>query len=424
MGRAVLRLEACADPRAHRETVLDACRQDQRWEGLEDGRAPFLFDALHATGEPEWYAGPLRDALFSDDPTFDVDDRVQVFALCTLLARGGLDGLRPVLEAAFVRGAARGEDIGAEELVRLGGLDAYALVCRTFAAHPPSDAADEDRRTETNLLDDFAERCGGDAALRAHLSGLVAREPSLGPYLDGVRRAREANEARWAEERKRFAEESPGSDEEDRKTQAATPGNHRAARIRRMRDDTFRAIAADFLTESDPKRLRAYLQLFRWRPFPLDPARLIELAHGDPEDASRLAISALNALRRVRHPDVRAACLRAAATPGEEWRAADLLVANPGPDDATLFADLAARPADFTDWGYHRLGLGLNDYAEAHPAADLAPALTLLYKHDPCSRCRGHAVENLIARSALPEWMRRECVYDADSGTRKAVMKG
>ena len=75
-----------------------------------------------------------------------------------------------------------------------------------------------------------------------------------------------------------------------------------------------------------------------------------------------------------------------------------------------------AEPADndHADW---LVGQVL-DYIAIEPRLEAIPALTKVYEKSPCGICRKQAVEQLLALNALPEWMRAECLYDANMHIR------
>jgi len=69
----------------------------------------------------------------------------------------------------------------------------------------------------------------------------------------------------------------------------------------------------------------------------------------------------------------------------------------------------------------HHFGMGLRKMLEAHCPIEAEQCLLLLYENGPCSLCRSAFVKHLIALQRLPDWMRNECRFDAETEIRKLV---
>jgi hypothetical protein len=166
-------------------------------------------------------------------------------------------------------------------------------------------------------------------------------------------------------------------------------------------EEDLRVAAEDLALETDPRRLRRYLHMFRRRPFPLEPNSLIKLvAHPD----QLISIPAVHALMNTHHPDVRALALKLLETPNRlAAHAIGLLVQNFAPGDHARVEALAFAPLD--------------DEALHSPNPDSEErVLRYLYENDPCSLCRGRVVLRLARLMRLPAWMAEEVRYDADAG--------
>jgi hypothetical protein len=71
---------------------------------------------------------------------------------------------------------------------------------------------------------------------------------------------------------------------------------------RDARDDEFERAAHGLLSAQTTEEQFQHLPIFRWRPFPLDPSGLIELALSEDE---KLGCAAADALSKITHPSVR-----------------------------------------------------------------------------------------------------------------------
>lgn len=174
--------------------------------------------------------------------------------------------------------------------------------------------------------------------------------------------------------------------------------------------------AADLLAEEDPRRLRAYLRLFCFHPFPLDHTRLLTLAR-DPDPLTRAP--AIGALAASAHPEVRALGLELLAA--GRGRGARLLVGNYRQGDYGL-VERALRAWQDRD-EVHDLGLALLDLVEAHPAPEAVAPLLLLYERGPCSLCRRWGIDLLQKLGPLPGWLVAEGRHDAHPDLRAAMRR-
>jgi hypothetical protein len=196
-------------------------------------------------------------------------------------------------------------------------------------------------------------------------------------------------------------------------------------------EDDLKRAATDLLAldrQSDADILRKYLRIFRRRPFPFDPQPIIELAslgpeerdeNDDPTPASRVIFEALNALVPIHHPGVRQLAFDLIEKRQWLWNVAMLLKSNWQERDWTVFEALACEPLDRTD--YHDLVIDIKHLFEAHPSPAAAQTLINIYEYGPCSHCRKRIAEDLHSIRLLPDWMRDECRYDANSDLREWV---
>ena len=172
------------------------------------------------------------------------------------------------------------------------------------------------------------------------------------------------------------------------------------------------------LPRDDLELLKAYLQIFGKRAFPLDPAPLVALID-DPR--RHVATFAIGALERTSHPAVRAVALRMADQGPHRECALGLLARNWHPGDELIAEGLLRAAAGHRE-ASHTLGYGLRDVIEAHQSSpEFVPAIRLAYELGPCSACREPVVAALLRLAALPDDLRAECRWDANEETRRLV---
>lgn len=409
MGRAILFLEQCSDASPHREIILHACLHDVAFDTqLSDSRGLYLYDVIHATGEPEFYGPCIREALADPEAEGDED---QIFDLCALLAREGDQAAREVMYAAFRRNVEAGDSTGAEAIIAMDGIDGYAFVAQGFAAFPlPEDEAWQ----ETSAFETFVEHVG-EQNLPNALAGLAAQNPALAPYLA-------MKKAHWEEWLCNRGKPLPAVEVPDYAALKSMLDSSEAPRSMRYRtwgrnldDDTAARLAADTLTKTDPVQIEKYLRLFDERPFPLNHRRLLEWAKSDEE---KLAWQAVRSLGNISHSTVRDLALELAATPGRERESVLLLRNNADTrSDGMLLEQIVARP--LTDVEFHWLGVQVRDYLKQNSTPSAPALLTALYENGPCVLCRESVIEMWLEIGPLPEAIRAECRYDAAPGIRE-----
>ncbi len=199
-------------------------------------------------------------------------------------------------------------------------------------------------------------------------------------------------------------------------------------------DGDFEQAARDFLNlpEDDLDMLHIYLQIFKMRPFPLNPDKLINLAvrktsypsweNGHLSTVDRVVIAAFSALKKITHPHVRAMALKMIEDSNRIGWAVDLLENNYQEKDWQYLEPITTREMDAYD--YHGMGMGIIGLFKVHPSKDAVNSLINVYNRTPCSFCRLFLVESLHSINALPVWMIEECRYDSNIEIREWVKNG
>jgi hypothetical protein len=104
------------------------------------------------------------------------------------------------------------------------------------------------------------------------------------------------------------------------------------------------------------------------------------------------------------------------------WRgeAVELLSENYEPGDHKIVLQWFHQEEDLQT--LHSIGTGLIDFWKRHPDDETeVQMLRALYENGPCSVCRESAVKRLIERGALPEELRAECAWDANTDIRDLI---
>lgn len=409
-GRVVMFLRE-NDAAPYREAILDSCLHHRAFDTqTESYRTDYLCDIIQTTGESEFYAEQIRQALGTDNDDYWYD---QLYELAGRLAQNGDDEARRVMYDRFARQAAQQDTTGAESFILLDGLDGYLFLAKQFQRHP---LTEEDHWEEVWLLDQ-AETQAGKAETQQTLERAAQQRPEMAEYFVELEKKRTRWQA-WREERK--PRESPTYD--DLKNWIADPTQTAHWQTwrswsRRLDEETLRRLAQDLLAETDRVPLLKLLHVFRDKPFPLSIDRLLDLAKRLDED---LAEAARWALGNLTDPRIHALALELCEE-GEALReAVHLLRNNFAPGDYARVERLVK--LDMSSGDYHDLGIGVRQLIEANPLPEAIPALLTLYKRGRCTLCRSSVVDLLASLGPLPPWIMDEGRYDAEPLTRSAIL--
>lgn len=166
------------------------------------------------------------------------------------------------------------------------------------------------------------------------------------------------------------------------------------------------------LDAREPEYATRLLRCFAQQGVPRFDSRLLPwLVHPDP----MLGMTALNAVKSTRHPDLRTLALRWMAD-GDLEGGIRLLTANFEPGDFALCTPRLESVGD--EDGRHRLASNFVAMCEANPSADALDGLINVYEFSPCSTCRHKAVKVLVDLDIAPDWLRQEARLDVDPETR------
>jgi hypothetical protein len=406
LGRPLLYLKN-HDARPYRAAVLHACTHDLRDDRqCEDGRAPYLFELIQMTREPDFYRENILSALLAPAEDEDVS---QMLAIIRRFAQQGNAIARQAVYSAIIRDAAENDFSDADGLIHLDGIDGLLFVVARYLTAEP----EEDDWKPAWWVELLEERNGKDAA-KQELEQASFALPEFALWLNNVRQS--------CQERQEQRQNRPRQPRRDYAALQASIATGKISRVTLWRwgrdasEEELKQVAADLLTEQDRDRLRAYLHIFWKRAFPGDHHSLMELARSGEE---KFAGAAMQALTHIQHPDVRAFAHELMQQPQWYGMAVEMLSQNYQGGDYRLIESLLEQKLDSHD--YHSLGIGVRHFTDAHPTIEAERALLLLYENGPCSICRSGCVDRLVTLNMLPEWTREECRYDAYAAIRETV---
>lgn len=281
LGRVVLFLQK-NDAKPYRDSILHACRHnlahDRQCEHL---RGQYLYDIIQATGEPRFYRKQILASLVAP---LEEECQSQLFEIAELMAKAGDNQARSVMAMCFARNAEEQDWTGAEEIVRLDGMQGFRFVAEQITLLDMV----EDGWQLTSCVGLLEERDGKEATQQA-FAKYGAEDPFLARLYEAVCRTRARSEAKRKQYNRDRKAGKPASHEiylpyTELKMEIVEKGlkARRSFLWRWSRNcqdaEEIEQAAQDLLAEQNEERLPVYLDLFWDKPFPLDCERLISLA--------------------------------------------------------------------------------------------------------------------------------------------------
>ncbi len=405
LGRAVLHL-LDHDAHPYREIILDACLQNKAYDPqVEGSRATYALNLIKASGDLQFYADAVIRSLGTDESGWDASQRFQI---ARLLAQQGNESVRQAMYSAFQAKRISDTDVAAE-FIELDGLPGLIFVTGRIGELLIQDP----ERWEDDYLLSVASGIYGKEAVETTLKNAAETDTNIKAYLNAVEENRTLQSLNQRPDPTSLTYEDIRS-----LIDANTAGGTLRAWANAANESDLTLAADDLIRETDAKRLKLFLLLFRKRKFPreLDHLfRLVEfpdgpvpghaldvLAHHEDERIRRLAFSLVETRSSLR------------------GYAIDLLVNNFHDGDHTIIEAWCDAELDLGT--LNAFDRSLRGFFAAHPSPeDEGRLLRKLYEREPCAHCRGSVVERLVALVALPETLRHECEYDSYADTRELV---
>lgn len=402
LGRAVVQL-LDHDAGPFHKIILDACLHNKAYDPqVEGGRAAYLKDLMRASGDEAFFEKALVDSLAKEADDWDLTQR---FELAGLLAKEGNQEAHLAIKEAF-RGKAVFSSEIASQFIELEGIPGLLFVAdrigETLKRNPG-------QWEDDYLLSMARETCGGEA-VEAALKTSAESDENVRAYLTAV-----AENQVLRTENIKFDSKTLTFTE----VQELMEGDGAAGILRewaQTASNTDIVLAAHhLLQETEPKKLRLYLTLFRSRRFPLGLERLFELVDWPDGPVPRHALGVLANLEDER---IRTLAFKLVETESSlRDYAIDLLVNNFHPGDHTTvegWCDAECDPGVI-----NAFDRSFRNFFAVHPDPKREQRLLAkFYEKEPCAHCRCAVVERLLALNGLPDNLRRECAYDSYADTR------
>ncbi|MGD0138458.1 MAG: hypothetical protein ABSD28_06240 [Tepidisphaeraceae bacterium] len=404
LGRAVLWVRDHPWP-PHEDAIQHVCLHNTAYDAqCEGSRAEYVNDIVRLTGEPARFVKTAARGLMEAQEYWTT---CHLFHLNRLFAQAGHAGARDALYEKFKRDDAAERFIGADELVKLDGLNGLLFVLERIggwiATHP-------DYWLDDLLLPQAQEDLGSQVV--STVREAAETHPNIREYLGAVEKLNKDGSQQRGPDYRNFTYL------ELREKILASHGNIPRGWLsgwgKRASEDSIRLAAADLLNEADDQLLIAYLRIFGLRAFPISCERLIKLATSQNSD---LATASRRALRHVHSDLVRALALNLIREGGADCDAVPLLAKNYGDDDHILIESLLGRQSKEDD--FHWAAHAAVNVFKANPQAPALPSLLKIYEECRCSLCRKGAVTIMLERRIIPPPILEECKYDSYECTRQ-----
>ncbi len=405
--------------------VLTACIEEQAYDAQCEGhRAPWLYRMFKDAPEYAFFRQRIIAELadISEDSSAE-----QLCELACLMARSGDDEAGTALRAFVWRQDFCGGDVyGCHAIASLDGFSAIIEIARRYGR-----VLLEDPQAFLDALDALVD--GEDAYAKAFtelallaktdlsIAACMTREQEeLDRRLANDQEGAEARAARRERTRTEVLEQFPLEEV------FAAAWRHDRSRGKFMRfgkwskEERLIKVLDQLSIEPDIEACLRLLWIFRNAAPPYIPERLWTFA--DHEDA-RLRDAALTALAHADDPAVGEFgrhYLSRGSFCAENAAAIELLTRHYRAGDETIIMD-ALTTLHPNDTEADDVGMSIRAFCKSNNSASTAGILEWLYRTNPCTICRGHAVELLSATHCLSPEVLRECRSDASPVIRALV---
>jgi hypothetical protein len=383
------------------DEILHACTHnlvyDQQCEG---GREDWLLTLIDLTGNESFYRNRLLDVVPSISEERDLD---QILWLLATFARRGCERSRQAIYARF-----QDSGFGERQIVTMDGIPGLLHVAESVGVNL---IADRERWEDDSLLSHAAETYGQEAVMAA-LKEHAESSAHVRAYLNSVTETETKCHAYAASPPEIRTFETVLADIDAGKYE----NSFRYSSFSRVATASeMNALFERLLIENRRPQLLRLLWIFQERgPIRLD-RRLFELATDSDEQMQNAAIRVLaqttddavhdlaHRLLNERPETVHLDVLRLFTRnylPGDHRAIEDVLPMVHEPDEA------------------HSIGMDILEVAKAQLHPELSQSLGWIYEETPCSMCRRHAIEALLARDRATDAILQECVWDCSESTR------
>lgn len=381
----------------HIDAIYDACIKNTAYDPqCEISREDYLWEIIQLSGT----SALLQERILLALGTQEGWDLLQVYRLAKIFALNGNPNALTAMKKGFRYHEEWNSFIGDEEIIDAGGEQGFLFVAEQIGRKIRS----SDYEEFGFLLKHAYESLGEDKVI-ALLEGI--RDANIQAFIrsSSVEQSHVPSqpvEVSYAE-LKSSIRSKPG------------PLYPYFSWGRKASEADLVKAADDLLDEEDPRRLEAYLQIFRTRAFPHDPQKMVELARSGNKRLRSAAIRALSKIK-VKDERIRQLGIELIRQPDTEIEALELFIHLYREEDLPLLEHVVFKKR--SKYSFHSIGSSITDIFTERPSPLCQNILVELYKKGCCSICRKKFVQIMLSSHVLPLTIRDEMQYDCNPAIR------
>lgn len=403
--------------------VRRACLEEQVYDAqCERNRGAWLYQMVTEASDPSYFSKALVGALRGPK---DACYLLQVCELASLMGQHGDRAAASALREFVWRQSDHVE--GAHAIVALDGIPAVPEIARRIGRlmlTQPDGYFDR--------LDDLTEGSALFTDALAELTRHAASDPDIARYVGAEqqrinerRPAANTSDAQKAEREQEQRQEMMLKYPVDRilaDAAACTTKSKYQYRIfgRWAGEADLERILERLSIEGDADICLRLLWVFGKATLPRIHARVWALAHDGRADLRDAGIMALASLKDKAVGDLGRQRLQSSAFSADDYADIELFALNFQAGDETLILNALERLTPNDDQA-HRLGMSVQRVCEEHNAPALAGLALWIYRSNPCTICRKHAIDLLRRWGSLPDAVAEEWQYDAANAREQLV---
>jgi hypothetical protein len=404
LGRALLHVREHGTEGLE-EIILDGCLHNYCEEPIFEGsRGSWLMKMIDGNNNSSYYLERVIDAATISSEYWDT---IQLCDLLLHFAEQGDSKARAALYESFDRQIFGDSWPGGPDIIYLDGIEGMLHIAEVVGVRMRDDDAYNEADSMLNIA---CERYGEKEVLGA-LKDRAGISANVQTYMERIEQDRQE----WEAGRNNRIESTLESILAE--IEAETRATYRLRTFGEKADpEVIEVLFEKMLAEQRLPQLLRYLWVFERRAVPALVPRLFDLAFSKDK---KIRQAVLRVLSNVQHPDVRALAIRLLESydsPVLE-EAMGVLSSNYQSGDHRVIMATLDRFSEHS--AIHGIGIAVRKLAEQNQHPDLKPTLLWMYETTPCSYCRLHTVELLIARNETPRELLDECRWDCREETRE-----
>ncbi len=405
LGRAILYLQK-SDPAPFFDVILDASVRNTVYDKHYFGanKAEYLLEIFELTGRSD----ELIEAMLKAYDDFDLEERPDTKLIMEIAKRGNAKARRLVKQDFLIELDEKSKYAGGD-LIKVGGASAFLYVAKRLGRLVKTDPAFQPVSYYLRDLRSLDLKENSEPKLPAILEKARLENSDVDTHLTYIEAQLVKPERKFVRYEQLSYPETKARIEDPQDTSSVGYswwGEYASYQELRM-------AANDLLLETQPERIRLYLEVFRDRCFPLGYTKLMPfIDHEDP----KVVRAAMQALGSIKHKTIRVEALRRLTSSEWAWEALWMLRRNYLPEDAKLFTEIIQ---ESNDEEIELLGHQMHRVLEENCSPEALEPIQAIYESGSCVALRASVVELLQEHNLLPDWMLEECCWDSYQHFRK-----